>query len=126
MDDAAINRAVAERIGWAEASGGIMVQADGRWLPKSGLPNFATSLDAMAEAEATLSESERARQAAAMLDMPKEMVPEPPSAEVIATSRLTMFDMGVIVGLVAPARTRALAFLAATQNRVTATKEPTP
>ena len=70
--------------------------------------DFASSLDAMAEAEATLTSEERFMYGAYIAD----------GRECGVGHWDTL--------LFAPARTRALALLAATKNRVTATKEQTP
>ena len=109
MDDAAINRAVAERLMWKPDSDGwnYWDHPDGarrhwEWF------KFAASLDAMAEAEATLTSEERFMYGAYIADGRECGVGH--------------WDTLVF----APARTRALALLAATKNRVTATKEQTP
>lgn len=104
MDDAAINRAVAERLGWKPDS-----QGWNYWDHPDGsrrhweLFTFATSLDAMAEAEDAMTSDEEDRYCQLL-------------AEQVG---------GTFHQITATAGTRALAFLAATQNRVTATKEQT-
>lgn len=112
MDDAEINRAVAERLGWKEdwSDGtfwGWTHRPTSRFFVDSP-PDFVTSLDAMAEAEATLTSEERFMYGAYIAD----------GRECGVGHWDTL--------LFAPARTRALALLAATKNRVTATKEQTP
>jgi hypothetical protein len=107
MDDATINWKIAERLGLKEVQcddveedATILVWIELRDAAgKKYRPDFATSLDAMAEAEASLQHNEMC----------------------VYVARLrTGADWE---GVTAPARTRALAFLAATENRIALAEE---
>lgn len=109
MDDATINRMVMERLGLKDVQcddvdedGTILV-----WIElldaagKKYRPNFATSLDAMAQAEATMTLLERTNYI-------NELLPD-------IDTYIQYADEWLL--LTVPARTRAMAFLAATKNR---------
>lgn len=108
MDDATINWKIAERMGLKEVQcddveedATILVWIELRdTTGKKYRGDFASSLDAMAEAEATYTPDELSR---AMWEIAKERAKEP--------------LIGLEWWLRIPARTRAIAFLAATKNR---------
>jgi len=113
-----IAKAIAERLEWKQCSPAIWDKPDGDCTV---LPHFATSLDAMSQAEATLSGSERERYVMGLLQGPERetttMSGETASLGWGFGNRVGgTFKTGDLFSLLsAPARTRAIAFLAATR-----------
>ena len=99
MDDATINRTIAERLGW---------RGKDFWLDPDGKhhdppPRFASSLDAMAEAEASLTPEER------------QAYPRALGGEEL--KYCSNMQKWIEAWVFAPARVRALASIDATKGR---------